>query len=90
MNWIRARFKANFDDPRPVKWPPPGPFWVTGSAVTEDYATVVAYFKNENQFKEFWPEAEDIDYQRVDEIIFTDRFEKPDWWNSSDNDGYHK
>jgi hypothetical protein len=28
--WIRYRFHANADDYRPVKFPPPGPYWCSG------------------------------------------------------------
>jgi len=77
---IRARFKANADDWRPVKFPPPGPCWCTGYATDDRYAIVVAYVANEEQVREFWPEATDIDAEDASEIIFTSRFERPDWW----------
>lgn len=77
---IRARFKANYDDSRPVKWPPPGPFWETGTAGDGSYAIIVAYADSEDQIREFWPEAADIDAQEATEYIFTSRFPKPDWW----------
>ena len=77
---IRARFKANYPDWRPVKWPPPGPCWCTGFAADESYSIVVAYAKDEDQVREFWPEARDIDAPPADQFIFTDRFERPDWW----------
>lgn len=79
-NWIRARFKANFDDSRPIKWPPPGPFWETGISANGEYSTVVAYVKSFEQVSEFWPEAKDIDSSNVDEIVFTERFQRPDWY----------
>jgi hypothetical protein len=78
--WIRARFHANLEDSRPITFPPPGPFWETGFG--EDYAIVVAYVRDEAQITEFWPEATHIDAQEVDEIVFTDRFAKPDWWEA--------
>lgn len=77
---IRARFHANHDDWRPVKWPPPGPCWCTGYAMNGAYSTVVAYVEKEAQIKEYWPEASNIDATEVAGITFTDRFEKPDWW----------
>jgi hypothetical protein len=78
--WIRARFKANFEDSRPVIFPPPAPYWETG--FNEDYATVVAYFPKDEfrRLKEFWPEAKDIETTEENEIIYTSRFQKPDWW----------
>ncbi len=77
---IRARFKANYDDWRPVKWPPIGPCWCTGYAGDESHSVVVAYVESENQVREFWPEATDIDGEPRDTIVFTDRFARPDWW----------
>lgn len=75
---IRARFRAHPDDPRPVKFPPPYPWWHTGSG--DDYSIVVAYADSEDQILEYWPEATDIDAEERDEITYTDRFPKPDWY----------
>lgn len=79
VSWIRSRFKANLDDSRPVKWPPPGPWWETG--FNDEHAVVVAYTKTKKQVLEFWPEARDIDSEKVAKIEFTSRFRKPKWWN---------
>lgn len=76
---IRARFKANGEDWRPVKFPPPHPCWCTGYAGDESYSIVVAYADNEDQILEYWPEASEIDAEEVSEYVFTDRFAKPDW-----------
>lgn len=77
---IRARFHADHDDWRPVKWPPPGPCWCSGYAGDESYSIVIAFVKDENQVREFWPEASEIDATPADEIKFYDRFPRPDWW----------
>lgn len=77
---IRARFKTDFDDYRPVNFPPPGPYWCTGYAGDSDHSIVVAYADNEDQIREFWPDAEDIDIEPAETIIFTSRFQKPSWW----------
>lgn len=78
-DWIRARFKANADDYRPVAFPPPGPYWCTGFG--DNHSIVVAYVKSEEQIAEFWPEAEDIDvHEENTELVFTDRFPRPEWW----------
>jgi hypothetical protein len=77
---IRARFKANYDDWRPVKWPPPGPCWCSGTAGDESYSIVIAYAKDEDAIREFWPEAADIESEFRSEIVFTDRFPRPDYW----------
>lgn len=77
MSWIRARFKTDENDYRPVKWPPPGPFWCTGYG--DGSSIVVAYMKNEKQIEEYWPDAEEVEITQRDEITFTDRFPKPEW-----------
>lgn len=75
---IRARFKANYEDYRSVNWPVKHPYWRTGEG--DGYSIVVAYADDIDEIYENWPEAEDIDYEEVDNYIFTDRFKKPDWF----------
>lgn len=77
---IRARFRVNPDDYRPVKFPPPHPYWCTGQAGDGSYAILVAYADNEDQLREFWPDAHDIEAQERHSYAFTDRFPKPDWF----------
>lgn len=77
MNWLRARFKANEEDYRPVKWPPPGPYWCTGYG--DGYSIVVAYVKSLKELRKYWPEAKDIETTKEKEIEYTERFPKPDW-----------
>lgn len=77
---IRARFHANLQDPRPIKWPIKYPYWVSGEG--DGYCIVVAYADNVEQIHELWPEAANIDVEERDEITFTDRFAKPTWWDS--------
>lgn len=74
----RYRFHANLEDSRPVKFPPPMPWWETG--FNDVYATVVAYLPPDVALTEYWPEAQDIAVTDETEIVFTDRFPKPDWW----------
>lgn len=77
---VRYRFNANYDDYRPVKWPPPGPYWCTGYACDESYATVIAYLPAGQNLHTWWPEADGIDAEAVDEIVYTSRFPKPVWY----------
>lgn len=80
--WLRVRFHANDEDSRPVKFPPPGPYWVSGSG--DGYDVLVAYVRNEAQITEYWPDATDIDVMQRDvSVTFTDRFPKPDWWEAT-------
>jgi hypothetical protein len=75
---IRARFKANEEDYRPVNWPIKHPYWCTGGG--DGYSIVVAYADDIEEILRNWPEAEDIDYEERDDYTFTDRFPKPDWF----------
>ena len=75
---IWARFKANYPDYRPVKWPVKHPYWCTGEG--DGYSIVVAYADNEGEIMENWPEATDIDSEDAEEYLFTDRFPRPDWF----------
>lgn len=76
---IRCRFKANPDDPRPVNWPVKHPYWVTGYG--DSCSIIVAYADNEEEIYKNWPEAQDLDSEHVEGYVFTDRFQKPDWFN---------
>ena len=81
---IRARFVTPPDDPRPVTWPPPGPYWVTGEQLCDGECVgivVVAYGDSEDQLREFWPDVENMDVDDASEYLFTDRFPKPQWWD---------
>lgn len=76
----RFRFHSTALDPRPVAFPPPHPYWITGAG--EGFSTLVAYADNLDQLLEFWPEASAIDVADApDGYVFTDRFQKPDWFD---------
>jgi hypothetical protein len=77
---IRARFLANSDDYRPVKWPPPGPYWCSGYD-PDDIPIVIAYAKDQAEILQFWPEATKIDVDECETYTFTNRFPKPEWFN---------
>lgn len=82
MTWYRCRFHANPDDYRPVTFPPPGPYWCSGSG--DGYSIVIAYFEDPERITEFWPEATEIDVDDgCDTMLFTDRFPKPEWWDET-------
>lgn len=79
--WLRVRFHVNYPDFRPVLWPPPGPFWRSGIAGDDSYSIVIAYVRSEDQIKAFWPESEIDSVSEAEDIVFSERFPKPDWWN---------
>ena len=82
MTWYRCRFQANLDDYRPIIFPPPGPYWCSG--YSDSYSIVIAYFPMESEkdiyehIKEYWPEASNIDIDPDEDIVYTDRFPKPE------------
>lgn len=79
---IRVRFYSpiadNGGDYRPVVFPPPHPYWCTGES--DEAFVIVAYADSEDQIREYWPEAIDIDSDETDAYLFTDRFPKPEWF----------
>lgn len=78
--WKRHRFHANPDDYRPVKFPPPGPYWCSGEAGDGSYSIVVAYLPRDVDVRDWWPEATEIEATEERKIVFSDRFAKPAWW----------
>lgn len=81
--WERHRFRANGDDYRPVKFPPPGPYWCTGAAMDGAYSVVVAYLPPGEPVTDWWPEATHIDSEPVDAIHYTSRMPRPRWWHGA-------
>lgn len=80
---IKARFYIRKDDCnndyRPVKWPIKYPYWCSGES--DDSFILVAYAEDEDNIKELWPEAYDINVLEKDtEVKFTLRFPKPKWY----------
>jgi len=78
---IRARFKVNAEDYRPVEWPIKHPYWCTGYGGDDgaEYAIIVAYADEEEEIRRLWPDAAEVDSDHVDGYKFTDRFPRPDW-----------
>jgi len=79
---LRVRFKANYEDSRPVNWPVKYPYWESGLDGDESYAIVISYADDEKYIMENWPEATDLEIQEVGSFLFTDRFPKPSWFNN--------
>lgn len=80
---IRARFYANADDFRPIKFPPPYPYWCSGYG--DNHSIVIAFADSVEQICEYWPEADEIEHTEAKEVTFSDRFPKPDWWPPPQN-----
>ncbi len=80
--WIRARFYVTDEDYRPVKFPPPGPYWCSGFTM-DGKSILIAYVRNKNQLDEFWPNFIEESYTTESEIKYSDRFAKPEWYEAS-------
>lgn len=83
---IRARFyieksDCNYDY-RPIKWPIKYPYWCTGE--NSEFFIIVAYADNVEQIMELWPEAYLVESEEVQDIVFTSRFPKPEWYNEEE------
>jgi len=81
-DWLRFRFTSDNEDTRPIYdrgSSPEGPFWVTGYHEF-DGSILVAYVKSIETLMKQWPEAKVLSVDEDQEIIFTSRFPKPDWW----------
>jgi len=81
---FRIRFQVNPDDPRPVNWPIKHPYWITGYAGDDSYATVVSYADDQQYILDNWPDATNLEIQEVEGYQFSDRFPKPEWFQSED------
>jgi len=85
MTFERHRFMTNADDFRPVKFPPPGPYWCSGYRFDDDeprnnHAIVIAILPKDEPLATWWPDAEDVETTEIDVITFTERFPRPTWW----------
>jgi len=77
---LRVRFKANLEDCRPMSWPLKHPYWCTGE--TDEHSVMVAYVDDITELMRSWPEAVDIEYEKVMGYSFTPRFPRPEWFTS--------
>jgi hypothetical protein len=77
---IRARFRTNPNDYRPVNWPVKHPYWCTGYMGDDSAAIVVAYADDLDEVMRNWPDATDVDVTEVTEYMFSGRFPKPEWF----------
>jgi hypothetical protein len=79
---LRVRFRTTADDPRSVNWPIKHPYWITGYTTDDFHAIIVAYADDEAYILSNWPEAYNLESEEVEGYHFTDRFPKPEWFNT--------
>lgn len=81
---IKYRFKTKaIDDYRPLvdMKEIQMPWWCTGEGEDygEDYAVIICYLPEGENLKKYWDDAYDIEREKRNCIVYTDRFPKPDW-----------
>lgn len=76
---LKARFKANLEDSRPINWPVKHPYWESGQSQT--HAIVISYADDEQYIFDNWPEATDLEWEEVANYKFTGRFPRPKWFH---------
>ena len=81
--WKRYRFKTYEDDYRPLIFNPKYPWWCTGYG--DDHYVIVAYLPPEEDLLKYWDDAFDVEYDERDEITFTSRFPKPEYFEELEN-----
>lgn len=79
--WRRWRFQSDSDDPRPVRFPPPGPYWISGEMANGNYI-LIAYLPEDVSLRDYWPEAESEEFTEEEMITWTSRFPQPSWWHA--------
>jgi hypothetical protein len=83
VNWVRHRFYSHHADSRPVRYPPPGPWWCSGSTDDEngEIQIIVAFLPEGYEIKKYWPEVGEVSFSEpYGKIVYSDRFAKPEWW----------
>lgn len=85
MAWIRYRFHTrSVEDYRPLVHNPRYPWWCSGEAGDGSYATIVAYLPVSESLEPYWDDAFGIEQEECSELIFSDRFPRPEWLISDD------
>jgi hypothetical protein len=85
LEWKRYRFKTkSVDDYRPLIFNPKYPWWCSGYTMNTqfeaDSAIIIAYIPAEEDLKKYWDDAFDIDSEESGPPEFSDRFQKPDYY----------
>ena len=79
--WKRYRFYTpSVEDPRPWLFNPRYPWWLSGEAGDGSYAVIVAYLPSDQPLEAYWNDAFEVEYTEEEEISFSERFPKPDYF----------
>lgn len=79
--WRRYRFQtASVEDVRPLIFNPAYPWWHTGTAGDERFATIVAYLPEGESLARYWDDATEVTVTAEEQITFSGRFPRPQWY----------
>ncbi len=82
--WHRYRFKTkSVMDCRPLVFDHKYPWWCSGYEYVGfelESAIIIAYLPNTEDLKKYWDDAFDIEFTEHNEIEFSDRFPKPEYF----------
>jgi hypothetical protein len=79
--WRRYRFYTkSLEDYRPLIFNPEYPWWCSGEG--DDYAVIIAYLPENEDLSKYWDDAYEITFTEKDEITFSDRFPKPEYYKN--------
>lgn len=84
--WKRYRFKTYaVDDYRPLVFNPKYPWWCSGYGENDDRecAVIIAYLPEDEDLLKYWDDAFDVEFTEEQEIVFTSRFPKPNYFKES-------
>lgn len=82
--WRRYRFHTrSTEDVRPLVFNPHYPWWHTGTAGDESFASIVAYLPANEDLSKYWDDAYDVEFTEEDEITFSSRFPRPAYYQES-------
>lgn len=83
IKWRRYRFYTkSVDDYRPLVFNPKYPWWCSGYAADESYATIVAYLPENEDLSKYWDDAFGVEYTEHETIEFSGRFPKPKYFKN--------
>ncbi len=84
MTWIRYRLHTkSVEDYRPLVFDARYPWWCSGEAGDGSTATIIIFLPKGEDLLKYWDDAEITDADECDNITFTDRFAKPDYFVES-------
>ena len=79
----RYRFKTYaVNDNRPLIFNPQYPWWCSGYSANgdKDCSVIIAFLPSDEDLKDYWDDAFDVEYTEHKSINFSSRFPKPEYY----------